>query len=681
MKIKNRTITKQPIYILGTMLIISFLFISVGFSAMSTTLSIDGSTSFIPVGLIRVLSFQQDTLVGTSEVSRSIKHDSIKNTIEFDSETGYATYEVVIRNLGQIDYVLDHIDEVVYSNNQVEYIFDGFQIGNIIHAHEEKKFKVKFKYKDNVEGELVSRLNSELKFVFEEYVDTTSFKLVFNHEGACTFNGTNGITGVDCPEYEGRTYIDTGIKLYDTDNWQKDYEIGFNVDEWISADNVQQAVFVNAKYENESLKWPGLVVRKTNTGNTSNIEITQTINNGTKVAKTITITAPFSVKIFRINGIIYYVINNGEITQLQNMSNFNQQFETSTWFGAAADQNGNQMRNLNGTLSEMYIKLGKYEARTYTITFDAEGGTVSEPTRSVVEYHTIGTLPEPTRPGAEFAGWYTDATYQTKVEPTTVVNSAMTLHAKWSSTSGAKIGDNYYASINEAIQNVLDDGNEYTITVLRDVSTKLTIPAGKKIVLDCGNYTISNNAQTFILENYGELKIVNGIFSTTSTGAAAINNESTGTMTITGTRVIATGKKQAVYNNGGSLTINGDAYLSNTSTDRAALHNLANGTLTITSGTVESANYSALYNQEGTLIIGTDDTTINTTAPSFKGKTYGVQSSINYTFYDGIAKGITNAVSDVNKISTIADNSEIITGTEEIDGKTYKTLHLQPISE
>ena len=178
MKFKKRNTTRQPIYILGIMLIVSLLFISVGFSAMSTTLSIDGSTSFAPVGLIRVLSLHQDTLVGTTEVSSSIKSDSIKNTIEFDSETGYATYEVVIRNLGQIDYVLDHIDEVVYSNNQVEYIFDGFQIGNVIHAHEEKTFKVKFKYKENLDEELVSRLNSELKFVFEEYIDTTSFKLV-----------------------------------------------------------------------------------------------------------------------------------------------------------------------------------------------------------------------------------------------------------------------------------------------------------------------------------------------------------------------------------------------------------------------------------------------------------------------------------------------------------------------
>ena len=79
------------------------------FFAMSTTLSIDGSTSFVPVGLIRVLSIQQDTLSGTTEVSRSIKHDSIQNTLDLNSADGYATYEVVIKNLGQSKEVLSGI--------------------------------------------------------------------------------------------------------------------------------------------------------------------------------------------------------------------------------------------------------------------------------------------------------------------------------------------------------------------------------------------------------------------------------------------------------------------------------------------------------------------------------------------------------------------------------------------
>ena len=146
MKFKSRNYKKTkkryPMYILGTILVVSILFISVGFSALSTSLSIDGSTAFAPIGMIRVISISQDTLVSTTEVSKGIMPDSIKTTIDINDINGYATYNVVIKNLGQIDYALERIDEVVYSNNQMEYIFDGFQIGNVIRANQEVTFKV-----------------------------------------------------------------------------------------------------------------------------------------------------------------------------------------------------------------------------------------------------------------------------------------------------------------------------------------------------------------------------------------------------------------------------------------------------------------------------------------------------------------------------------------------------------
>ena len=675
---KNRNTTRQPIYILGIMLIVSLLFISVGFSAMSTTLSIDGGASFIPVGLIRVLSFQQDNLVGATEISRGIKNDSIKNTIDFDSETGYASYEVVIRNLGQVDYVLDHIEEVVYSNNQVEYIFDGFQIGNVIHAHEEKTFKVKFKYKENVEGELVSRLNSELKFVFEEYVDTTSFKLVFNHEGACTLNGTNGISGVDCPEYEGRTYIDTGIALYSDSNWQKDFEIGFIIEDYEPSNQVNQAVFVNTKNEVASLGFPGLVFRRES--NSKDLEITQTIGGNKVTQKLSNYSIPLDVKIFRIDNIIYYNLNGGELIKLQDMSNFTQQFDVTAWFGAAPSEDGGTIRNLNATLSNMYIKLGKYTPRQYTITFDPNGGSVLERSRVINEYTKVGELPVPTSTnGNSFIGWYSDSNFTQIVDENTIFSESTTLYAKWTEAGVIKMNNTYYSTLSEAI-NAAPSDVETTIVIYSDMKDKISIPADKNIVFDFGEYTLSNSQATFTIENNGILEIVSGNF-TCNSATAVINNNKTGTLIISGGEIYGTGTKQAVYNDGGNLTITGNAYLNNTSNIRAAVHNLNKGTLTITGGTIISNNHIGVYNDGGTLVIGTNDDIINTTVPTIQGKTNGISSTVNYSLYDGIVRGINNGVNDVKKISTTPDNSEIITGTDQIDGKTYKTLYLQPKSE
>ena len=676
MKNKRNHLNFQ-IYMLGIALIISLLFVSVGFSALSTTLTINGSAAFAPVGLIRVMSLKQDNLVGATEKSKGINDLSIKNTIDLDDINSYATYEVVIKNLGQVDYVLDHIDETVFSNEQVEYVLDGFQIGNIISAHEEKTFKIKFKYKDNVSENLVSRINSELKFVFNEYFDTSSFKLVFDHEGACTFNGASNITGYDCLEYQNKNYIDTGVSLYSTSNWQKDYEIGFTIDEYTHSGQLDQAVFVNTKYENASLKWPGLVMRRLNSGG---LELTQSINKGNKVTKQIlNYSLPLNVKIFRIDGVIYSSLNGGALERLQDMNNFNQQFDLTTWFGAAPDEQGVPMRMLKGTLSNMYIKMGKYTPREYTITFDPNGGSVTETSRRVAEYTAIGTLPTPTiTNNTTFIGWYRDQYFTEKVDANTIFTESTTLYAKWSEAGAVAMNGAYYSSIDEALA-IAPDNIETVISISMDMSGKITIPASKNIVFDFGEYTLSNSASTFTVENNGTLKIISGII-TCNSATAAINNNETGTMIISGGEIHGTGSKQAVYNNGGNLTITGDALLTNTSNQRAAVHNLNGGTMTITGGTIISNSHAGVNNDKSTMTIGTNDGTINTT-PIIQGKTYGITSTSNYKLYDGIVKGITNAVNDQAKITEIADNSQITTSTESIDNKTYKTLYLESTGE
>ena len=65
----------------------------------------------------------------------------------------------------------------------------------------------------------------------------------------------------------------------------------------------------------------------------------------------------------------------------------------------------------------------------YTVTFDANGGTVSPASRSVTRGSAIGALPTPTRSGYDFQGWYSGSTLVTS---STVVNGNLTLTAQWS---------------------------------------------------------------------------------------------------------------------------------------------------------------------------------------------------------------------------------------------------------
>ena len=506
--------------------------------------------------------------------------------------------------------------------------------------------------------------------LYAKWTSEVDFPTVYRHDDEFVFNGEN--------------YLDTGVYLYNTENWQKDYEIGFTIDSYVASEQVSQAVFVNTKYEydsgNGNTLVPGLVVRRNTTK--SEIEITQTINDNVKAAKNINYKSlPATIKVLRINGIVYYSVDNNELIMLQDMNNFNNPFELSTWFGAAADVNIEPMRQLKGTLSNMYIKLGKYTPKQYTVTFNANGGSVSEHSRDVAEFKTIGALPTPTNvEGKTFVGWYTDLSFTNKVDENTIIKDDMTLYAKWSNLGVVYANGTYYKSFAEAISDVPENGDYVTIKLLENTEENVTIDAGKNIILDFQGYTLSNKTTAALIENKGNLKIIGGTFKSNGTNAV-INNNKNCKLEITGGSIISTGTKQGVYNDGGNVTISGNTYISTSSSIRAAVHNLNNGTMTITGGTIVATNFSAISNDAGTMTIGIKDGTINTNSPVVQGINYGITSKVNYSIYDGIIKGKNASVNSESKITNIEDNATIVNSNEDINGVTYKTLKLSSNNE
>ena len=95
------------------------------------------------------------------------------------------------------------------------------------------------------------------------------------------------------------------------------------------------------------------------------------------------------------------------------------------------DSTGKQYSNLP-TLSKSIILTSTYQA-SYTVTFNANGGSVSTTSKTVTNGGTYGTLPTPTRSNYKFDGWYTSASGGTKVTSSTTVNLTgnQTLYAHW----------------------------------------------------------------------------------------------------------------------------------------------------------------------------------------------------------------------------------------------------------
>lgn len=76
-------------------------------------------------------------------------------------------------------------------------------------------------------------------------------------------------------------------------------------------------------------------------------------------------------------------------------------------------------------------------ANKYTVTFDAQSGTVVQKDMQVTFDSTYGDLPTPTRTGYTFTGWFTAETDGTEVKSTSAVTTASdhTLYAHWTANT------------------------------------------------------------------------------------------------------------------------------------------------------------------------------------------------------------------------------------------------------
>ena len=250
-----------------------------------------------------------------------------------------------------------------------------------------------------------------------------------------------------------------------------------------------------------------------------------------------------------------------------------------------------------------------------------------------------------------------------------------------------KIGTDEYNKISTCISKAADDV-QTTILLISNVGENFTVPFGKNIILDLNGYTLSNNGNKTVIENKGILQITNGTV-TSDAQSGMINIYKDAVLNISDGNYLAVYNRQVLYNNGGTVNISGTANLVSESDVRAAVHNLNNGIMNITGGNIISNNGYAVYNEKGTLNIGTLDEQYDTTSPIIQGKTYGIVANSKYNVYDGTIKGATYHVGKTSntgntptvsddtsetKVEGIEEYSEKRISEEEIGGVLYKTF-------
>lgn len=83
-----------------------------------------------------------------------------------------------------------------------------------------------------------------------------------------------------------------------------------------------------------------------------------------------------------------------------------------------------------GTTGDLHLN-AHWEAHTWTVNFDASGGTVNEAERNVTYDLPYGTLPEPTYAGHTFTGWFTAGGMAVDADTLVSIDGNHTLTARW----------------------------------------------------------------------------------------------------------------------------------------------------------------------------------------------------------------------------------------------------------
>ena len=147
---------------------------------------------------------------------------------------------------------------------------------------------------------------------------------------------------------------------------------------------------------------------------------------------------------------------------------------------------------------------------TYTLTYNANGGSVSPGSKTLNKGAQYGNLPTPTKSGYTFNGWYTQASGGSKVSSSTTINGNTTIYAQWTKNqSGVEVSsvelNKTSISIKKGTSKTLiatikpDNASNKTITWSSDNESVATVSNGTVTGKTKGKANItakSNNGKT-----------------------------------------------------------------------------------------------------------------------------------------------------------------------------------------
>ena len=147
-------------------------------------------------------------------------------------------------------------------------------------------------------------------------------------------------------------------------------------------------------------------------------------------------------------------------------------WSTSPSATTATYTNGQSVTNLTATSGGTVTLYAVWKVNSYTLTFNPNGGTVSETSRKVVQGSPLGKLPVPTRPGYIFNGWFAYSYGGTQYTESSIMGSSdLTIYACWTQKTTTLIDG---PSFNSTLLSMLGNCTKISFTSTSIPSNKIS---------------------------------------------------------------------------------------------------------------------------------------------------------------------------------------------------------------
>ena len=281
---------------------------------------------------------------------------SVNNLITEGTITLYAQWQ----ELAEYTVTFDATEDGTLENN-TRVVKEGKKVGELpTPTSNREDYRFKGWYTDKTYTTKVTEdtvITGETTFYaqYKYYMST-----VFSHTAEVKFNGQGVNLESTDTRFTNSDYINTGVSLFSEANFDKDFEINFEIVNFDLTENVSQATLLAAKYEKESLNYPGFVFRRY-TSDKKKVEMAARVTtSGNGFTKQLDASTVQKVKITRKNGKIYYSINDESLALVcdtQQLTDRGIRFDTPVAFGAALTETNGTMRHAKATLKNISIKL------------------------------------------------------------------------------------------------------------------------------------------------------------------------------------------------------------------------------------------------------------------------------------------------------------------------------------